>query len=143
MPYQASHLIDSQRLSDGGRKVLLLEAGTRGLSPWTHIPVRRRAPALHRETAAHSRGPSLMSSRRRLGTLFASGTRSSTGERRAAAAARLGRGARSLTPLARLFRTQSEEGLNGRSLLYPRGKVVGGCSAINGESPPDMPRAVL
>jgi choline dehydrogenase len=30
------------------------------------------------------------------------------------------------------FRTVSEPGLNGRSLPYPRGKVLGGCSAING-----------
>jgi choline dehydrogenase len=30
------------------------------------------------------------------------------------------------------FRTESEPGLNGRSLGYPRGKVIGGCSAING-----------
>jgi choline dehydrogenase-like flavoprotein len=29
------------------------------------------------------------------------------------------------------FRTEPEEGLNGRSLDYPRGKVVGGSSAIN------------
>jgi choline dehydrogenase len=29
------------------------------------------------------------------------------------------------------FRTEPEEGLNGRSLMYPRGKVIGGCSAIN------------
>ncbi len=28
--------------------------------------------------------------------------------------------------------TQSCAGLNGRALLYPRGKVLGGCSAING-----------
>lgn len=30
------------------------------------------------------------------------------------------------------FRTQAEPGLNGRELLYPRGKVLGGCSSING-----------
>ncbi|MFC3107691.1 GMC family oxidoreductase [Undibacterium arcticum] len=30
------------------------------------------------------------------------------------------------------FRTEPEAGLNGRSLLYPRGKVLGGCSSING-----------
>jgi choline dehydrogenase len=30
------------------------------------------------------------------------------------------------------FRTESETGLNGRSLIYPRGKVLGGCSSING-----------
>ncbi|MCB2061951.1 MAG: GMC family oxidoreductase N-terminal domain-containing protein [Novosphingobium sp.] len=28
--------------------------------------------------------------------------------------------------------TQAEEGLGGRSLKYPRGKVLGGCSSING-----------
>ena len=31
-----------------------------------------------------------------------------------------------------MFRTQAEPGLNGRSLIYPRGKVLGGCSSING-----------
>lgn len=30
------------------------------------------------------------------------------------------------------FRTVAEPGLNGRSLAYPRGRVLGGCSAING-----------
>ncbi len=30
------------------------------------------------------------------------------------------------------FKTASEKGLNGRSLLYPRGRVIGGCSSING-----------
>ena len=30
------------------------------------------------------------------------------------------------------FKTASEKGLNGRSLLYPRGRVLGGCSSING-----------
>ena len=30
------------------------------------------------------------------------------------------------------FKTTSEKGLNGRSLLYPRGRVMGGCSSING-----------
>jgi choline dehydrogenase len=30
-----------------------------------------------------------------------------------------------------MFRTEAEAGLNGRSLNYPRGKVIGGCSAIN------------
>ena len=30
------------------------------------------------------------------------------------------------------FRTAPEPGLNGRSLLYPRGKILGGCSSING-----------
>ena len=31
-----------------------------------------------------------------------------------------------------LFETGPEPGLNGRSIAYPRGKVVGGSSAING-----------
>ncbi len=31
-----------------------------------------------------------------------------------------------------MMRTAAEEGLNGRSLPYPRGKVLGGCSSING-----------
>ncbi|MCA0400191.1 MAG: GMC family oxidoreductase N-terminal domain-containing protein [Proteobacteria bacterium] len=31
-----------------------------------------------------------------------------------------------------LFTTHPAPGLNGRSLAYPRGKVLGGCSAING-----------
>ncbi len=30
-----------------------------------------------------------------------------------------------------MFKTESEAGLNGRVLNYPRGKVLGGCSAIN------------
>ncbi|MCR6501295.1 GMC family oxidoreductase [Shinella sp. CPCC 101442] len=30
------------------------------------------------------------------------------------------------------YRTMAEPGLNGRSLAYPRGKVMGGCSSING-----------
>ncbi|WP_205518689.1 GMC family oxidoreductase [Pseudotabrizicola algicola] len=30
------------------------------------------------------------------------------------------------------FRTEPVPGLNGRSLIYPRGKVLGGCSSING-----------
>ena len=30
------------------------------------------------------------------------------------------------------FKTTTEPGLNGRSLLYPRGRVLGGCSSING-----------
>ena len=30
------------------------------------------------------------------------------------------------------FRTAEEPGLNGRSLLYPRGRLLGGCSSING-----------
>jgi len=31
-----------------------------------------------------------------------------------------------------LYQTQPDAGLNGRSLRYPRGKVLGGCSSING-----------
>ncbi|WOS66062.1 GMC family oxidoreductase [Sinorhizobium fredii] len=31
-----------------------------------------------------------------------------------------------------LFKTQPDAGLNGRSLRYPRGKTLGGCSSING-----------
>jgi choline dehydrogenase-like flavoprotein len=31
-----------------------------------------------------------------------------------------------------MLRTASEPGLNGRSLIYPRGKLLGGCSSING-----------
>ncbi|MCM2132024.1 GMC family oxidoreductase [Larsenimonas rhizosphaerae] len=30
------------------------------------------------------------------------------------------------------FRTEPDPGLNGRSLIYPRGKILGGCSSING-----------
>src|SRR6201996_5756282 len=30
-----------------------------------------------------------------------------------------------------MFSTAEEPGLNGRKLAYPRGKVIGGCSAIN------------
>jgi choline dehydrogenase len=30
------------------------------------------------------------------------------------------------------FETEAEDGLNGRALSYPRGKVLGGCSSING-----------
>jgi len=30
------------------------------------------------------------------------------------------------------YRTAPEPGLNGRSLLYPRGRILGGCSSING-----------
>ena len=31
-----------------------------------------------------------------------------------------------------LYQTEAEPGLNGRKLRYPRGKVLGGCSSING-----------
>ena len=30
------------------------------------------------------------------------------------------------------FKTTSQKGLNGKSIIYPRGKVLGGCSSING-----------
>ena len=31
-----------------------------------------------------------------------------------------------------MYRTEAEAGLGGRSIAYPRGKVMGGCSSING-----------
>ncbi|MEH6648248.1 GMC family oxidoreductase [Sulfitobacter sp.] len=31
-----------------------------------------------------------------------------------------------------MYKTEAVKGLNGRSLLYPRGKTLGGCSSING-----------
>lgn len=31
-----------------------------------------------------------------------------------------------------MFKTASEPGLGGRAILYPRGRILGGCSAING-----------
>ena len=31
-----------------------------------------------------------------------------------------------------LYQTEPDTGLNGRSLRYPRGKTLGGCSSING-----------
>jgi choline dehydrogenase len=31
-----------------------------------------------------------------------------------------------------LYQTQADAGLGGRTLIYPRGKVLGGCSSING-----------
>ena len=31
-----------------------------------------------------------------------------------------------------LYKTEADPGLNGRRLLYPRGKTLGGCSSING-----------
>ena len=30
------------------------------------------------------------------------------------------------------YKTEPDPGLNGRQLLYPRGKILGGCSSING-----------
>ena len=74
----------ANRLSaDPGKRVLVLEAGSRDNWIWFHIPV---------------------------GYLFAIGN-----------------------PRADwMFKTEPEPGLNGRSLNYPRGKVIGGSSAING-----------
>lgn len=31
-----------------------------------------------------------------------------------------------------MYKTEADKGLNGRQLLYPRGKTLGGCSSING-----------
>ena len=31
-----------------------------------------------------------------------------------------------------MYKTEPDQGLNGRSLIYPRGKTLGGCSSING-----------
>ena len=31
-----------------------------------------------------------------------------------------------------MMKTAEEPGLNGRALVYPRGKVLGGCTAVNG-----------
>ena len=31
-----------------------------------------------------------------------------------------------------MYKTEPDGGLNGRSLIYPRGKTLGGCSSING-----------
>lgn len=31
-----------------------------------------------------------------------------------------------------MMKTESEPGLNGRALVYPRGKVLGGCTSVNG-----------
>jgi choline dehydrogenase len=73
----------ANRLSvDGGKRVLVLEAGGQDNWIWFHIPV---------------------------GYLFAIGNPRSDW----------------------MFQTVKEPGLNGRSLAYPRGKVIGGCSAIN------------
>ncbi len=73
----------ARRLSDAGRKVLLLEAGGRDNYHWVHIP---------------------------MGYLYCIGNPRTDW----------------------MYRTAAEPGLNGRSLLYPRGKILGGCSSING-----------
>lgn len=73
----------ANRLSEEGRKVLLLEAGGSDNYHWIHIPV---------------------------GYLYCIGNPRTDW----------------------LYRTREEPGLGGRSLLYPRGKVLGGCSSING-----------
>lgn len=73
----------AKRLSDAGRKVLLLEAGGKDNYHWVHIPV---------------------------GYLYCIGNPRTDW----------------------MFSTAQEPGLNGRSLIYPRGKVLGGCSSING-----------
>lgn len=73
----------AKRLTDAGRRVLLLEAGGRDNYHWVHIP---------------------------MGYLYCIGNPRTDW----------------------CYRTAEEPGLNGRSLLYPRGKVLGGCSSING-----------
>ncbi|KUF12632.1 GMC family oxidoreductase [Pseudoponticoccus marisrubri] len=73
----------AKRLAEGGRRVLLLEAGGRDTYHWIHIP---------------------------MGYLYCIGNPRTDW----------------------CFRTAEEPGLGGRSLLYPRGKVLGGCSSING-----------
>lgn len=73
----------AKRLSEAGRRVLLLEAGRDDRYIWARIP---------------------------MGYLYCIGN-----------------------PRADwCYRTEEEPGLNGRSLLYPRGKLLGGSSAING-----------
>lgn len=71
------------RLAEGGRKVLLLEAGGRDNYHWIHIP---------------------------MGYLYCIGNPRTDW----------------------MYKTAPDAGLNGRSLIYPRGKVLGGCSSING-----------
>ncbi len=73
----------AKRLSDAGRKVLLLEAGGSDSYHWVHIP---------------------------MGYLYCINNPRTDW----------------------MYRTEAEAGLNGRSLIYPRGKVLGGCSSING-----------
>ena len=73
----------ANRLSEGGAKVLLLEAGGSDAYHWVHIPV---------------------------GYLYCIGNPRTDW----------------------MFNTREEPGLGGRSLIYPRGKLLGGCSSING-----------
>ncbi len=73
----------AKRLAEGGRRVLLLEAGGKDSYHWVHIP---------------------------MGYLYCINNPRTDW----------------------CFRTEEEPGLNGRALLYPRGKVLGGCSSING-----------
>ena len=74
----------AKRLSeDAGKRVLLLEAGSRDDYGWIHIPV---------------------------GYLYCIGNPRTDW----------------------MYQTQASVGLNGRRLLYPRGKTLGGCSSING-----------
>ncbi len=73
----------AKRLSEAGRRVLLLEAGGKDTYHWVHIP---------------------------MGYLYCIGNPRTDW----------------------CFRTEAEPGLGGRALLYPRGKVLGGCSSING-----------
>ncbi|MCP4826654.1 MAG: FAD-binding protein [Shimia sp.] len=71
------------RLAEGGRRVLLLEAGGKDNYHWIHIP---------------------------MGYLYCIGNPRTDW----------------------MYNTAPDAGLNGRQLLYPRGKVLGGCSSING-----------
>ena len=74
----------ANRLTANGRhRVLLLEAGGRGLNPWIHIPI----------------GYAKLFQNRRYNWMF---------------------------------ETEPEPELNGRKIYQPRGKVLGGTSAING-----------
>jgi choline dehydrogenase-like flavoprotein len=73
----------AKRLSEAGRRVLLLEAGGKDNYHWVHIP---------------------------MGYLYCIGNPRTDW----------------------MYRTAPDPGLNGRSLVYPRGKVLGGCSSING-----------
>ena len=73
----------AKRLAEGGRRVLLLEAGGRDTYHWIHVP---------------------------MGYLYCIDNPRTDW----------------------CYRTAPDAGLNGRSLIYPRGKVLGGCSSING-----------